>query len=169
MHGLRRRYGKLGFLALMQASDRSFVRGLTAAPTKHWPHVGKSQASLEQYRGKNSKASENRIVVSVCPIWELPTPQTDVLSGPRDSPLSVATEIRLIKKAPRKKEGFPGGADGTESTCSVGDLSSILGLGRFPKGGLGNPLQYSYLENSHGQRSLLGCSPRSRKELDTTE
>ena len=81
----------------------------------------------------------------------------------------MATEIRLIKKAPRKKEGFPGGADGTESTCSVGDLSSILGLGRFPKGGLDNPLQYSYLENSHGQRSLLGCSPRSRKELDTTE
>ena len=29
----------------------------------------------------------------------------------------------------------------------VGDLGSILGLGRFP-GGNGNPLQYACLENS---------------------
>ena len=27
---------------LLQASERSFVRGLTAAPTERWPHVGKS-------------------------------------------------------------------------------------------------------------------------------
>ena len=26
----------------------------------------------------------------------------------------------------------------------------------------GNPLQYSFLENSHGQRSLVGCSPWGR-------
>ena len=39
--------------------------------------------------------------------------------------------------------GFPGGSDGKESACFVGDLSSILGLG----GGHGNPLQYSCLEN----------------------
>ena len=29
--------------------------------------------------------------------------------------------------------------------------------------------QYSCLENPHGQRSLVGYSPRGRKELDTTE
>ena len=33
----------------------------------------------------------------------------------------------------------------------------------------GNPLQYSYLENPHGQRSLEGYSPGGRKELDMTE
>ena len=32
-------------------------------------------------------------------------------------------------------------------------------LGRSPGGGHGNPLQYSYLENPHGQRSLEGNSP----------
>ena len=37
-----------------------------------------------------------------------------------------------------------------------------------PEGGHGNPLQYSFLENTHGQRSLAGYSPRSRKESDTT-
>ena len=29
----------------------------------------------------------------------------------------------------------------------------------FPRGGHGNPLQYSCLENPHGQKSLLGYSP----------
>ena len=33
----------------------------------------------------------------------------------------------------------------------------------------GSPLQYSCLENSHGQRSLVGYSPWGHKELDTTE
>ena len=43
--------------------------------------------------------------------------------------------------------GFPGGSDGKASTCNVGDLSSIPGLGRSPGGGNGNPLQYSCLDN----------------------
>ena len=36
-------------------------------------------------------------------------------------------------------------------------------------GGRGNPLQYSCLENPHGQRSLAGYSPWGCKESDTTE
>ena len=35
--------------------------------------------------------------------------------------------------------------------------------------GHGNPLQYSCLENPHGQRSLAGYSPWGHKESDTTE
>ena len=42
---------------------------------------------------------------------------------------------------------FPGGSDGKESACNVGNLSSILGWGRAPGGVHGNPLQYSCLEN----------------------
>ena len=42
---------------------------------------------------------------------------------------------------------FPGGSDGKESACDAGDLGSILGLGRPPGEGNGNPLQYSCLEN----------------------
>ena len=49
------------------------------------------------------------------------------------------------------REGFPGGSDGKESTCNLGDLGLIPGLGRSPGGGHDNPLQYSCLENSHGQ------------------
>ena len=65
--------------------------------------------------------------------------------------------------------GFPGGSDSKESTCSAGDLGSIPGLGRSPAEGHGNPLQYSCLENPHGQRNLAGYSPWGCKELDMTE
>ena len=65
--------------------------------------------------------------------------------------------------------GFPGGSDGKESACSVGDLGSIPALGRSPGGRHGNPLQYSHLENRHGQRSLVGYGPQGHKESDTTE
>jgi len=34
--------------------------------------------------------------------------------------------------------GFLGGSDGKESTCNVGDLGSIPGLGRSPGEGNGN-------------------------------
>ena len=55
--------------------------------------------------------------------------------------------------------GFPGSSGGEESTCNVGDLGLIPGLGRSPGGGHGNPLQYTCLENPHGQRSLAGYRP----------
>ena len=63
----------------------------------------------------------------------------------------------------------PDGSDGKESTCNLGELGSIPGLGQFLRGGHGNPLQYSCLETPHGQRSLAGYSPWGHKELDITE
>ena len=44
--------------------------------------------------------------------------------------------------------GFPGGLDGKESACNAGELNSIPGSGRALVEGNGNPLQYSWLENS---------------------
>ena len=49
------------------------------------------------------------------------------------------------------------------------DINSIPGSGRSPEGGHGNPLQYSCLENPHGQRTLEGYSPWDCKESDMTE
>ena len=62
-----------------------------------------------------------------------------------------------------------GGSDDKEFACNVGDLGSIPGLERSPGGGHGNPLQYSCLENPHGQRSLVGYSPWGCKESRMTE
>ena len=44
-----------------------------------------------------------------------------------------------------------------------------LGWEDPPGEGNGYPLQYSCLENPHGQRSLAGYSPYSLKESETTE
>ena len=50
--------------------------------------------------------------------------------------------------------GFPGGSDSKESTCKVGDLGSIPGLGRSLGEGNSYPLQYSGLENSMDKGAL---------------
>ena len=44
--------------------------------------------------------------------------------------------------------GFPSDLNGKESGCNAGDPGPILGWGRAPGEGNGNPLQYSCLENS---------------------
>ena len=55
------------------------------------------------------------------------------------------------------------------SARDLKDTGSIPGSGRSPRGGHSNPVQYSHLENPHGQRSLVGYSPVGHKESDTTE
>ena len=42
----------------------------------------------------------------------------------------------------------PGGSDNKESSCNIGDLGLIHGLGGCPGEGNGYPLQCSCLENS---------------------
>ena len=84
--------------------------------------------------------------------------------------ICVNLSFELGELKPHK--GFPGGSGGKESACNVRDLGSIPGLGRslgLGRGGHGNPLQYSCLENTHGQRSLAGYGSWGRKESDTTE
>ena len=44
--------------------------------------------------------------------------------------------------------GFLSDSDSKESSYNAGKLGLILGLGRSPGEGNGNPPQYSYLENS---------------------
>ena len=57
-----------------------------------------------------------------------------------------ASQVALVVKNPPANGG------------DVRDAGSIPGLGRSP-GGHGSPLQYSCLENPHGQRSLAGYNP----------
>ena len=67
------------------------------------------------------------------------------------------------------KTSLPWWLRGKESACKEGDPGSIPGSGRSPGGGNGNPLQYSCPEKSHGQKSLVGYSPKGHKESDMTE
>ena len=68
-------------------------------------------------------------------------------------------------------EGFPRGASGKELAANAEDIrhaSSVLGSGRSPGGGHGNPLQYSCPENPMGRGPGMLYS-MGHKELDTTE
>ena len=57
------------------------------------------------------------------------------------SPSHIPSSILFIMSM------FPGGSDGKASVYNVRDLGLIPVLGRFPREGNGNPLQYSCLEN----------------------
>ena len=70
--------------------------------------------------------------------------------------LSLFHSPVLLNGPPSLFMSFPGGSEGKESACNVGDLDLIPGSGRSPGKGHGNPLQYSCLENRHGQKSLEG-------------
>ena len=61
-------------------------------------------------------------------------------------------------------KGFPGDSAGKESTCNVGDLGSIPGLGTSPEEGKGLPTPVFWPGEFHGL-----YSPWGHKESDTTE
>ena len=58
-----------------------------------------------------------------------------------------ASQVVLVVKNPPANAG------------DMTDADSIPGLERSPEGWHDNPLQYSYLENPHGQKSLVGYIP----------
>ena len=54
----------------------------------------------------------------------------------------------IYRKARIYLVALPCGLDGKGFACNTGDSGLIVGLGRSPGEGNGNPLQYSCLENS---------------------
>ena len=64
--------------------------------------------------------------------------------------------------------GFPGGLDGKESACNMGDLGLTPGLGRSPGGGHGNPVQYPCLM-SPMDRGAWQATVHRVVESDTTQ
>ena len=78
-----------------------------------------------------------------------------------------------FKRSPHftKAQGFPDGSAGKESTYQAGeagDVGSVPELRRSPAGRNGDPLSVFLPEKSHGQRNLVGYSPKGHKQLDTT-
>ena len=61
--------------------------------------------------------------------------------------MNRASQAALVVKNPPANAG------------DIRKVGSVPGSGRFPGGGHGNPLQYSYVENPHGLSSLAGNSP----------
>ena len=61
--------------------------------------------------------------------------------------MSLHTQ-NFIVKSDANHEGFTDGSSSKKSACNAGYLGLIPGSGRSPGEGNGNPLHYSYLENS---------------------
>ena len=64
---------------------------------------------------------------------------------------ALELQLKLQSFQFKVEMGFPSGSDGKESACNAGDLGSIPGLGRSPREGNDNPLQYTCLENPMGR------------------
>ena len=70
------------------------------------------------------------------------------------------------------KLGFLGSLvvkDLPDNASVAGDLAPILGSGRSPGAGNGNPLQYFCLENPMDKGAWQSMGHRVTKSLDTTE
>ena len=65
-------------------------------------------------------------------------------------------------------KGLPQWSSSKESACNSGDVSSILGLGRSPGEGKGNPFEYSCLENPMDRGAWWATVHGIAKESDTT-
>ena len=68
-----------------------------------------------------------------------------------------AARVTLVVKNPPANAG------------DVRDVGSILGSGRFLRGGHGNALQYSCLENSMDRGAWQAIQSMGHKELEITE
>ena len=78
------------------------------------------------------------------------------------------TSYRMVKskvfevsytRLPSLLMDFPGGSDGKSVCLQCGRPRFNPWAGKIPGERNGNPLQYSCLEKSHVQRSLIGYSP----------
>ena len=65
---------------------------------------------------------------------------------PQCANTEVPSVTHLMMSSWSKQIIWQSGSDGKESTCNVGDLGSIPGLGSSSGGGHGSPLQYSSWE-----------------------
>ena len=85
---------------------------------------------------------------------------TSQLVGPYFSDLRDWTQAMAVNSD---------GSDDKESACNGGDLGLIPGSGRSPGEENWQPTPVFLPGESHGQRSLAGCSPWGRKESDMTK
>ena len=69
----------------------------------------------------------------------------------------------------KERERLPQWLRCKTSACNVGDPGSIPGFGRSLWRRKWQPTPVPLPGKSHGERSLVGCSPWGPKELDTTE
>ena len=131
---------------------------LTSLPGKFWALHGTCNTLAQSRRWARVKWAR-------IPHWALLSVMTLALDG------VVIYEVLkklLVFSQTNNVSFFPGGSDGKESACKAGDVDSIIGLGRSPEEGHGNPLQHSWLQNSMA-RGASQSTVHGVSEWDMTE
>ena len=75
---------------------------------------------------------------------------------------------RLNRTELMSQMGFPASLVVKNLLANASDTDLISGSERSTEEGNGDPLQYTCLGKSHGQRNLVGCSPWHCRESDMT-
>ena len=99
---------------------------------------------LGRYPGEEGMATHSSILAWRIPQREEPGRPLSMGSQESDTTQQLNHQTTTI----RITQGLPGGSNGKESACNAGDPGSIPESGRSPREENGNPLQYSYLDNS---------------------
>ena len=79
---------------------------------------------------------------------------------------------RISLCSPSERMGFPGGVHGEEPACQCRDAKRRVfdpWVGKIPWRRKWQPTPVFFPGESHGQRSLVGYSPRGRNASDVTE
>ena len=100
--------------------------------------------------------------ISCC--FKLPALGCFITKAPGNKHPTQTSQEREISQKHMHNLGVSQWLSGKKLSVNVRDAYLIPGLGRSPREGNGNPLQYSCLENSTDRGPLQG-----RKDLDTTK
>ena len=125
----------------------SSITGTDQSPSLcFWPGVSiLLPAPATEGRGSGSRAAP---CLGPCLSTGLAHPPAQLCTHPAALSRSGWKQLQSrTKDLGTGEKAFPGGTDGKESTCNVGDLGSIPGSGRSLGGGPGYPLQDSCLDN----------------------
>ena len=142
---------------------------LWPSDSKNWPFV-KDPIVGKDWRQEEKGTTEDEMVGwyhwldghEWSNFWELPMdrrPGVLLSTGSQRVGCDSVTEPNWTEKFINQCEfilcklTFPGGSDGTESTCKLGDTGSISGSGRYPGDGNGSSLRYSCLKDSMDRRA----------------
>jgi len=81
--------------------------------------------------------------------------------------MKVKRESEVAHSMDVDKCGFPGGSVVKNLPANAREVGSVLGSGRSPGEGIGNPLHYSCVGNSMDRGSLAGFSPWGHKKVSS--
>ena len=125
-----------------------------------WSHVIFKIITLEALKISYWSGQGQRKGLQFASYWNNP--------GEKQWWLGSADSSERLNQLRHIKSGSPGDSDSKESACNVGDLGLVLGSGRSPAEGNGNPLQYPYLENAWN-KGAWWATVHGVTVLDTTE